>query len=105
MLVWRNVRQTPWHKAGTSSQRGVNVAVAHPLSLNVIEKRVIASDTQRARSPDNICSLIHGISVKTISRKLLTYEVCGMEVKKLIFDHLLDIREEPAPRSSVDYFS
>ena len=54
------------------------------------------SEAQRACSRELIFTVIYGFSNSAISRKLLIFSIWLRERKYFIFDHIIDIRDEPA---------
>ena len=65
---------------------------------------LILSDVKQARSRKLLSTVLYEISNDMISRYLLIFGVWGMEQKVLIFDHAIDVRDEPFMNILTTYF-
>ena len=61
---------------------------------------VIASDIEQACSQLLLSTFIYGISKSTIPQELLIFEEWSMEQNIFVFDHSIDMRDEPNLSSS-----
>ena len=57
--------------------------------------KLVASEAKRGCSRELLSTVIYGALSNAFSWKLLTFSIWLMKQKKILFDHIIAIRDEP----------